>query len=602
MKVDSGDDAHDRLTSQGTLTVGGLAVDATWRYSVNGGKTWTVGEGHEIPAGSFSEEGPQTVLVEQIDRSGVHSAASSFDFTLDTRAPLFVVELLHDTGASASADPGHQSLTDRETRDATVVVDGLEAGRPWEYSLDGVVWQTGHGQGIDSAVFGPDDGAKFAHVRQTDAAGNVGEQTLQFDLDRVDPAAPVIRAIDANSLTGHAEPGNASLTSIPQVAVTAAPGVTWGYEFDTGQHGSGTGTALTPFLQDLPEGARSVVVTVEDGAGNARASTFNFTLDRTPPGPLTLALVNDTGASASDGITQDGTMQVGDLQAGCQWYYRVTDAGAAAGAWTRGDDAMTIPTSALGADGEKRVDGLQVDAAGNVNEGDMRSLTIDLDRHADAPVLALKHDTGGSAGDYLTTDSTVSISGLERGASWLGWSSVDHQNGLALSMTMDAAGTSGEALVAGSGTKELWIRQTDLAGNVSTWQVLDWLATTEDAAAATAPVLRNIANSGGTLMHGTQGGDTFMWDPKTIGFTPIDVVTNYKAEEGDVLDLSGIVAIAPGRTLSDYVAKFAQYEDHEVMLAIHAPESNLMDYEISLWNTSGGDPVRVKVGDDVFTI
>ncbi len=599
---DTGELATDRVTRDATLSVGGHEPGAAWRFSVDGGQTWQAGTGDRIPADLFQRDGAQSVLVEQFDAAGNRSEATKFDFTLDTRAPMLFASLLVDTAASAAADPDNQTFTDRVTRNATVMIDGLEPGRPWQFSLDGVTWREGGARHqIDGSLFGA-DGAKIVHVRQADAAGNIGETELSFTLVRdIDPAT--IQVYDRNAFTETYRPGSSTLTSVPRVHITAEPGSYWTYEFDTGERGSGRGTASTDPLWSLREGVRTVTVRVEDGAGNVRTSQMTFTLDLTSPGPLGLRLVNDTGASATDGITQDGTLAVSGLKPGDKWYYRVSrlDLGDVV-PWTAGDlETMTIPASALGADGRKRVDVIPVDPAGNLNQADMATLWIELDRHADAPLLALKHDTGGSAVDLVTADSTVVIS-AETGATLSGWSVRPGQSSVDLSEALAAAQAPGEALVTGLGDKRLQVRQTDLAGNVSGWSTLSWTETTAEVADGTRVTLNNRPDQGRTVLSGTRDADTFAWAPKTISYTPTDVVTNYKASEGDVLDLSRILTIAPGKALSDYLTKGVPPVGERVELFIHQAGQQVSDYYIDLWNTTSTDAIRIQTADGIFTI
>lgn len=346
-----------------------------------------------------------------------------------------------------------------------------------------------------------------------------------------------------------------------------------------------------------------MIVRVEDGAGNVASSQLSFTLDRTSPGPVSLRLAHDTGASATDGITQDGTIIVSGVKPGDKWYYRVSskELGDVV-PWTEGDpDTLTIPSSALGADGRKRIDVMPIDPAGNIDQADMGTLWVELDRHADAPLLALKHDTGGSAVDYVTADSTVVIT-AETGATLSGWSDTPGQSSVSLSEALAAALAPGEALVGGTGEKVLRVQQTDLAGNVSGWSVLSWTHTTAQVADAHQLTLRNRADQGSTLLSGTRGADTFVWDPKSIHYTPRDVVSNYRADEGDILDLSRILTVAPGKTLSDYIGKVVAPIGEAVELFLHQPGEQMVDYRIALWNVASTEPIRIQTADGVFTI
>ena len=54
----------------------------------------------------------------------------------------------------------------------------------------------------------------------------------------------------------------------------------------------------------LIDGAHTFTATQTDPAGNTGSATLSFTLDKTAP-VLSLALLSDTGSSATDGITSN---------------------------------------------------------------------------------------------------------------------------------------------------------------------------------------------------------------------------------------------------------------------------------------------------------
>src|SRR5207244_1046245 len=65
-------------------------------------------------------------------------------------------------------------------------------------------------------------------------------------------------------------------------------------------------------LLDLPgvtlaDGVHTFTAVQTDAAGNTGSASITVTLDRQPP-PATIALAADTGASASDGVTQNETV------------------------------------------------------------------------------------------------------------------------------------------------------------------------------------------------------------------------------------------------------------------------------------------------------
>ncbi len=181
-------------------------------------------------------------------------------------------------------------------------------------------------------------------------------------------------------------------------------------------------------------------------------------LDLTPPEPLSLSF-EDTGASASDAITNVGVVQIAGLEATATWQY-TTDNGTT---WTPADNTTFAFTLAEGHYPEGAVRVFQSDVAGN--DSSLTVLpTLTVDQTVQAPTMTLDNDTGVSASDNLTRSGLVSISGLESGASWeysldSGWSwTPGYGNTLNLVPRVYRAET-------------FQVRQTDLAGNLSdpTW-------------------------------------------------------------------------------------------------------------------------------------
>ncbi|WP_132256408.1 DUF4214 domain-containing protein, partial [Methylobacterium segetis] len=136
-------------------------------------------------------------------------------------------------------------------------------------------------------------------------------------------------------------------------------------------------------------------------------------------------------------------------------------------------------------DGQHTVSVKHIDAAGNVSVA--RSLTFTLHSTAPgAPSLALTSDTGASAGDRITSDARVTVTGTQAGAS--------------LSYNLDDGGWAGtyDPAALADGAHTLAVRQTDTAGNTS---VAASLAFTLDRVAPQAPAVL-LANDTGKLGDG----------------------------------------------------------------------------------------------------
>ncbi|WP_343628098.1 Ig-like domain-containing protein [Roseateles sp.] len=488
-----------------------------------------------------------------------------------------------DTGASIDADPEQRSARDGRTRDATVLVDGIASGAIWEYSRDGIDWIEGSGnRRIDASFFGSNDGAKSVHVRQVDTAGHQSAiQTLAFVLDRTAPAVTPLTLLDRD--------GAASADRVSSNAglrVAAETGNYWFYFFDTGHSGQGIGAGITDASLRVPDGQRTLTVKQYDGAGNYSEATTSFWLDRTPPSTPMAQLDQDTGISASDRLTQNGSLTISGLEVASVWKYRIDG-----GAWvTRAVDskAATIPSSAFGADGHKRVEIMQTDPAGN--DSGLCVFEFDLDRIALAPMLYLQNDTGRS-GDLITSDPTVVLGAVEPGARWQWRPSVFQAWEDTSSVQFNPGVTSGRSMV--------HIRQVDVAGNLSDARVLSsWIAPAGDE--AQQPLLN--AKGDDALLVGTLGADVFKWQPKTVMHTGFDRVLNYRVDQGDVIDLTGILDLSSGPPQAERLVKMYGLVDQAVVLNVVHSSGAYVDYAIQLWNTLLTDPIAVRVGAETFMV
>jgi uncharacterized delta-60 repeat protein len=146
----------------------------------------------------------------------------------------------------------------------------------------------------------------------------------------------------------------------------------------------GTGWSFTDTSMGVL-GAHTYTARVEDLAGHRGGLSNGYIIsitrgdDITPPLPPSLS-INDTGASNSDGLTNDGIVTVSGLEAGASWEYS-TNGG---GFWTAGAGN----TFALSGNGAKSVIARQTDAAGNTS-GNSPTLGFTLDVAAPTLISAV---------------------------------------------------------------------------------------------------------------------------------------------------------------------------------------------------------------------
>jgi Big-like domain-containing protein len=371
LQNDTGPGSDDGVTTDPTVVIQAEPGSAVEVY-VDG--TY-VGDATEDPQnpGAFSytpsglPDGDYEITVTATDAAGNTSQPSApLNATLDTQAPAEAnVALAQDTGADDS---------DGITSNGTINVSGVESGANWQYSTDGgTSWTDGTG-----TAFTPGEGdyaAGDVQVRVVDTAGNAVVTSLpELKIDQTAPAqATVVLAND----TG--EDGQDNVTSDGALTITAEPGAT--VQVYNGQTLLGEATeeggqpgTFTFDAGSLPDGAYTITVTATDSAGNsgAESAPLNIQLDTTAPVSPTLELASDNGDSATDGITNNGEVQVSGIEAGANWQYS-TDGGTS---WTDGTGtAFTLPEGDYPANG---VQVRQIDGAGNTSQpASLEAVAID---------------------------------------------------------------------------------------------------------------------------------------------------------------------------------------------------------------------------------
>ncbi|WP_256250216.1 beta strand repeat-containing protein, partial [Burkholderia ubonensis] len=480
LTTDSGSSASDHITNVGTLNVTGVESGATVQYSVDNGAHWNT---------SFSAvEGVNNVQVRQIDVAGNTSSATSFSFTLDTSAAAPGVALTTDSGSSA---------VDHVTNVATLNVTGVESGATVQYSVDnGAHWSTSF-----SAV----EGVNNVQVRQTDIAGNTSSATsFSFTLDTSAAAPGVALTTDSGS--------NASdhITNVGTLNLTGVEsGATVQYSVDNGAHWSTSFGAL--------EGVNNVQVRQIDVAGNTSAATsFSFTLDTSAAAPG-VALTTDSGSSASDHITNVGTLNLTGVESGATVQYSV-------------DNGAHWSTSFSAVEGLNDVQVRQIDVAGNTSSATSFSFT--LDTSAAAPGVALTTDSGSSASDHITNVGTLNLSGVETGAT--------------VEYSIDGGHTWSTSFSATEGLNDIQVRQIDVAGNTSsatsfsftldTSAAAPGVALTTDSGSSASDHITNVGTlnlsgveAGATVEYSIDGGHTW-----SASFSAVEGVNDVQVRQTDI--------------------------------------------------------------------
>ena len=461
---DTGSSGSDLLTNVSTIVASNLESGATMEFSTDGSAWQAVGCGNGF---TLSEEGEQTVYVRQTDRAGNQSASASLTVTVDKTAPEApAVTLAEDSGVSAS---------DFYTNNNQVNVAGIEDAATWEYSLDGSTWTAGSGSDF---TLDNGDGGYQVQVRQTDSAGNTSQvgQIASMTLDTAKPSTPSLSFSDTGSNTSDALTNSnivrVSGTELNSVIEYSLDGEQW---LRVQPASYGRAIAMGNEVRLPSDGEHTVQVRETDQAGNVSdIASLTLTLDTAAPDALTLALASDTGASASDGVTSNSAINIDGLDRDNTWEYSLNGGST----WQDGCGSINISN-----DGTYDVRVRQTDAAGNVSSASSLDVTRDTASPV-APSLSLAENTG-STSDTLTSNGTVNVGAVESGASWeYSTNGSTWQAGSGSSFTLDE----------GDGTYTIQVRQTDIAGNLSSAGTL--ASVTLDTTSPSAPSV-SLANDSG---------------------------------------------------------------------------------------------------------
>ncbi|MCW5735268.1 MAG: DUF4347 domain-containing protein [Enhydrobacter sp.] len=542
LAVDSGSSGSDGITNEATVNVGGLEAGASWEYSADGGSSWMAGVGSSF---TLDGDGNKTAIVRQTDVAGNLSAASgTLRFKLDStaRAPTSLsLDPADDSGASDD---------DGVTRRATgLTIGGLaETGATVSLFDDAdnsgamdngetVIATTVALAGAFSTDISLAEGSHRLRAFQTDIAGNVSAASGALDL-----AVDTTAAAPALSLATDSGSSGDGATSDGTVNVGGLEaGASWQYSTDGG--GTWTAGTGTSFML-LGDGAHEAIARQTDLAGNqsASSSALSFVLDTMVATP-TLSLATDS--ASADGITNDGTVDVGGLEAGSGWEYS-TDGG---NTWTAG----TGTSFELVGDGTKNAIVRQTDVAGNLSAASS-ALSFELDTAAVAPAslnLDPADDSGASDGDRVTRNMTgLTLGGLaETGATVSLFDDVDGSGVLdngetVIATAVAAGGVFSTDISLAEGLHRIRGFQTDVAGNTSAASgALDITVdvTADGGEAATLTIDNPLISSTETAVVTVAGldGDA----AGVITFTDIDgnFVTADVSANGQVLkDLSGL--------------------------------------------------------------
>ncbi|HYN99437.1 MAG TPA: Ig-like domain-containing protein, partial [Actinomycetota bacterium] len=291
-------------------------------------------------------------------------------------------------------------------------------------------------------------------------------------VDTVAPNPPSTPDLAAASDSGSSNTDNVTNDSTPVFTGTAENGSTVKIFAGGVQVGSGTATggSYSIVVSALGEGAHTITATATDAFDNASSASSGLVVTVDTAAPATpsvpaLAAGSDSGASATDNLTNDTTPTfTGTAEAGV--LVTIMDGASPAGSGTAAGGNYTITAPDL-AEGAHTVTASATDLAGNDSSASS-GLVVTVDTTAPAtpssPDLTAGSDSGISASDNLTNDTTPTFSGTADAGS-----TVNVYAGVSPAGNGPATGGSYNitASVLAPGAYAVTATATDAAGNVS---------------------------------------------------------------------------------------------------------------------------------------
>jgi hypothetical protein len=504
---DTGNSSTDHITNDAAPTLTGTA-EAGAIVTIKDGTT-TLGTVTADGSGAWSftttslADGSHSLTAVAADAAGNASSGAVLALTIDTSAPdapTIALDHLSDTGNSS---------TDSLTNDATPTLTGTAEAGAVVTIMDGATTLgtvTANDAGAWSfTATSLAEGNHRLSTFATDAAGNTGSGSLL--VISVDTSAPGIYSIDLDTSSDNGLSVIDNITSVttPTLSGTAEPGAI--VTINDGATVLGTVTvgdsgAWSFTTGSLADGNRNLTAVATDAAGNTGSGAMlAVTIDTTAPAAPTIDLdaSSDSGSSATDNITNDamptfsGKAEAGTTIAILDGQATVGNATAdAAGNWS-----FTPSEFALGG-GSHTLTVVATDAAGNVSVASALAITLDYTAAAPTIGLATASDTGGSATDDITSDTTPTLTGAaEAGAI------VTITDGTTVLGTATADNTGAWSFTPASladGSHSLTAVATDVAGNVSS--PVSLAVTVDTSVAAPTIALANGYDSGSSQTDG----------------------------------------------------------------------------------------------------
>ena len=340
-----------------------------------------------------------TYQVRVIDAANNVGTTASQLVTIDTAPP--AAGTLSFSNLTDSGTANTPPVTTDNTFNLTLTGQESGAAVAYQASLNGGAFAA-----TTASQSGLADGDYQFRALVTDAAGNTStSNVIEVVVDNSVPAA-----------------GTLSFSNLTDSGTANTPPVTTDNTFNltlTGQESGaavayqaslngGAFAATTASQSGLADGDYQFRALVTDAAGNTSTSNvIEVVVDNSVPAAGTLSFSNltDSGTANTPPVTTDNTfnLTLTGQESGAAVAYQASLNGGAFAATTASQSGL--------ADGDYQFRALVTDAAGNTSTSNVIEVVVDNSAPAEAlAITAIATDTG-TAGDFITSDTTLIVSG-----------------------------------------------------------------------------------------------------------------------------------------------------------------------------------------------
>lgn len=512
ISVDNGVSTSDFITSETNQTITAtlsntLSIHETLWGSVDNGANWTdltstAVTGTDISWAATLTSGSSTILLEVRDNAGNASTAATQTYTVNANPPSATATItsVTDNVGGVQGPLSNGAVSDDtslvlagdivgtlDTGDVVVVYDGttrlgeaVVTGSTWTYtdetlshgdvtSYTVVVQNNVNIEGIPSAP------AFEVTINTAPVTATVSIDSVTDDVGTI--TGPLANGgvtddtqlVLAGTITGTLEAGEvvAIYDGATRLGNAIVTGSNWEFTDSTLIHGDTA--SYTAVVENETIGIQ----------GTISSPAFELSIDtQAPDMPTSVVLANDNGTSASDNISNDGTVNVTLSEANGTWEYTV-DGNAGTPTWFTGIGSSFTLNSGSYASGDIQV--RQIDAAGNIGNATFMGAVSILGSAPTAPTNVAITPVGGTviANTLNTTNTsltaTADIAADEavggRAELYVGTTLVATDSGILggeTSVSFDLSTMNNAALQAAIAEGgEVTVRVYDLAGNFS---------------------------------------------------------------------------------------------------------------------------------------